>query len=143
KPTRTLQVAEDAQQAEALQAVGDLLRVRGDLPAAIRAYGAAIRVGPSNTALYYLRGSTRLQLGDNAGAIEDFDAGLKLDPQNATLQGLRAQAQVAKADPKKPVPAPAHAVDGAEAAVLQKSADAAKASGDLQAAIRDYSRAIE
>jgi tetratricopeptide (TPR) repeat protein len=83
---------EIVQSAARLQQQADALRARGDLTGAIRGYGAAIESGPPNTALYYLRGTVRLELGDKVGAMEDFEHGLRLDPNNDTLKCLLAQA---------------------------------------------------
>ncbi len=42
---------------------------------AIKDYSEAIKVGPPNTALYFLRGTAHLEAGELAGAIADFEAG--------------------------------------------------------------------
>ena len=123
-----------------LQHDADAVRSRRDLTAAIRLYGEAIGVGPQNTALYYLRGTARLDTGDFAGAVEDFEAGLKLDPNNATLHVLQQRAQSAlKANA---VPSPQGA-DATAAAELQHQADAKRARGDVAGAVKDYSEAIK
>jgi hypothetical protein len=83
---------EIVQSAARLQRQADAMRERGDLLGAIRGYGAAIESGPPNTALYYLRGTVRLEVGDKAGAIKDFEHGLRLDPNNDALKCMLAQA---------------------------------------------------
>ncbi len=120
-----------------LQHEADTARSNRDLTAAIALYGEAIGVGPPNTALYYLRGTARLDAGDFVGARADFEAGLKLDPNNVTLNGLRQRAQSAsKANA-------ASATDAASAVELQHMADAKRAQGDVAGAIADYSKAIK
>jgi tetratricopeptide (TPR) repeat protein len=56
-------------------------------------FSSAIRLGPPNTALYFLRGAARMSLEQFKLASEDFAAGLALDPSNPTLQTLLKQAQ--------------------------------------------------
>jgi tetratricopeptide (TPR) repeat protein len=84
----------DTAAAVAFQQKADTKRTKGDLPGAIKDYGEAIRVGPPNTALYYLRGTALLELGNPSAASEDFETGLKLDPVNTTLLRLRDQARL-------------------------------------------------
>src|SRR5207302_2850221 len=117
----------------------DAERAKGDLVAAIRTYGEAIRVSPPNTALYYLRGTARLDVDDFAGAVEDFAAALKLDPSNVTLLGLLKRAQSGL---KGEVAPPPEETDAAAAAELQRHADAKRARGDVAGAIQDYGEAI-
>jgi hypothetical protein len=70
-------------------------RVRqANLEGAVEDYSQAIRLGPPNAALHYLRGTTRLRLEQFSQAAQDFEAGLKLDPSNATLKQLLEQARV-------------------------------------------------
>ncbi|HEV2101039.1 MAG TPA: tetratricopeptide repeat protein [Stellaceae bacterium] len=78
----------DAVAAVELQHAGDAKRAQGDVAGAIADYSEAIKVGPPNTALYFLRGTARLQAGALTGAAADFEAGLKLDPTNVTLAQL-------------------------------------------------------
>jgi tetratricopeptide (TPR) repeat protein len=82
---------------EAYQDRGNIRRASGDLAGAIDDFGEAIKRGPSNTALHFLRGTARAELLDHAGAIEDFDAGLRLDPSNITLKSLRDKSLAALA----------------------------------------------
>jgi tetratricopeptide (TPR) repeat protein len=91
----------DAIAAAELQHQADAKRIQGDLPGAIRDYGEAIRVGPPNTALYYLRGTSRLTARDLAGAVEDFEDGLELEPANPTLRQLleNTRARIAQQSP--------------------------------------------
>jgi tetratricopeptide (TPR) repeat protein len=66
---------------------------RGDFRGAARDFRTAIRIGPANTALYYLSGTALLQAGQRADAAVEFERGLKLEPDNATLAGLLRQAR--------------------------------------------------
>jgi Flp pilus assembly protein TadD len=125
--------------AKKLQDQADAARTQGDLTSAIRLYGEAIAVSPPNTALYYLRGTARLEFGDRSGAATDFEAGLKLDPKNTTLQQLLAQAQATPSERPAVQEAPR---DPGAAKKLQDQADAARAQGDLTSAIRLYGEAI-
>jgi tetratricopeptide (TPR) repeat protein len=87
----------DPEAAAKLQQEGDAARAKGDLMGAIRAYDQAIQVSPPNTALYYLRGTAYLDLGEYAAAAEDFRAGLKLEPVNPALQHLLEEAKLGMA----------------------------------------------
>jgi tetratricopeptide (TPR) repeat protein len=89
--------AADPEAAAKLQQEGDAARAKGDLIGAIRAYDKAIEVSPPNTALYYLRGTARLEAGEFAAAAEDFRSGLRLEPANPTLQYLLEEAKLGKA----------------------------------------------
>jgi tetratricopeptide (TPR) repeat protein len=75
---------------------GNTRRAQGDLAGAIADFSEAIKRGPPNTALYYLRAVSRSAAGDYAGAIADFDAVLKLDPGNVTVPGLRENSVAAQ-----------------------------------------------
>ena len=66
---------------------------QGNLEGAVEDYSQAIRLGPPNAALHFLRGTTRLRLEQFALAAQDFEAGLKLDPTNAALKQLLEQAR--------------------------------------------------
>jgi tetratricopeptide (TPR) repeat protein len=88
----------DAAAAAKLQHDADAARSNGDVATAIRMYGEAIRVSPPNTALYYLRGTARLEEGELAGAATDFETALKLEPSNVTLLGLLKQTRAALTD---------------------------------------------
>jgi tetratricopeptide (TPR) repeat protein len=122
-------------QADELRRNADLLRAHGDLPGAIDLYSEAIKVGPTDAASYYLRGVTRLRIGELTAAIGDFKAGLSLDPTNVPLQLLLHQART-KLDQGDLAAWPA--LDPARAAELQREADALRAQGDLAGAIRLY-----
>lgn len=63
-------------------------------------FTSALKDSPPNPALYFLRGSVKLQLKNWKGAAEDFEAGLKLDPNNAPLQALLKQARESDTDKK-------------------------------------------
>jgi tetratricopeptide (TPR) repeat protein len=76
---------------EAYQERGIKRLTNGDRAGAITDFGEAIRRGPPNAALHYLRGTARAQMGNHTGAIEDFDVILKLDPGNVTVPILREQ----------------------------------------------------
>ena len=64
----------------------------GDHVGAAEDFAHAIRIGPPNAALRYLRGVTLLHGAKPEEAATEFEAGLKLDPHNATLQSLLDQA---------------------------------------------------
>jgi tetratricopeptide (TPR) repeat protein len=66
---------------------------QGDFTEAARDFELAIRIGPTNTALHFLRGTALLQAGDNKSAAQEFEKGLKLEPQNKTLASLLQQAR--------------------------------------------------
>jgi tetratricopeptide (TPR) repeat protein len=67
----------------------------GDHIGAAEDFAHAIRIGPPNPALHYLRGVTLLRAANPVEAAAEFEAGLKLDPHNATLQSLLDQAHQA------------------------------------------------
>jgi serine/threonine-protein kinase len=115
-----------------LQKEADAKRASGNLDEAIALYDRAIAVSPPNTALFFLRGTALLEVGEALRAAEDFAAGIKLEPSNATLQGLFERAQSAA----KPKP------DAARAAFLQREADEKRKNGDLSGAIALYDEAL-
>jgi hypothetical protein len=88
---------------QAYQDRGNGRLAQGKLREAAEDYSTAIRLGPPNTALYFLRGTTRMRLEQFELAGEDFVAGLALDPTNQTLQALlkEARAKAADANPSK------------------------------------------
>lgn len=100
-------IPEAAELAVLYQTLAAALQAQRDLAGAIAAYGAAIRLGPPNTALHYLRGTARLEAGEPGAAAEDFRAGLALDPDNAALRFLLQQAEVAIASSQQTTPAAA------------------------------------
>ena len=71
-------------------------QTKGDYPGAAEDFGVAIRIGPVNTALHFLRGTALLQAGDAAEAAAEFAKGLKLEPENPTLRQLLRQASAGK-----------------------------------------------
>jgi hypothetical protein len=77
----------------AYQDRGNARLANGKLTEAAQDFSRAIQIGPPNTALYFLRGTTRLRLEQFGLASEDFVAGLALDPSNPTLEVLLKQAQ--------------------------------------------------
>jgi hypothetical protein len=66
-----------------------------DFEGAIKDFTKAIEIGPQNSALHYLRGTTLLKLDKFQDAIDDFNEILMLEPENATVQELLRQAKVA------------------------------------------------
>lgn len=89
-------VYQSLQNWEGYQERGNKRRTDGDMAGAVADYTEAIKRGPPNTALYFLRGTARSELKDYTGAVEDFEAGLKLEPSNATLKALLEKASIAK-----------------------------------------------
>jgi tetratricopeptide (TPR) repeat protein len=88
---------------QAYQDRGNDRLAQGKLREAAEDYSAAIRLGPPNTALYFLRGTMRMRLEQFEMASEDFAAGLALEPKNENLQALlkEARAKAADANPSK------------------------------------------
>ena len=60
----------------------------GDHIGAAEDFAHAIRVGPPNPALHYLRGVALLHADNRQAAVVAFESGLKLDPNNAALRSL-------------------------------------------------------
>jgi tetratricopeptide (TPR) repeat protein len=85
------------------QSRGNARLAEGKPHEAIEDFSAAIRLGPPNAALHFLRGTTRLRLEQSAFAAVDFAAGLAIDPKNTTLQKLleEARAKAAEANSRK------------------------------------------
>jgi hypothetical protein len=73
---------------EAYQYRGIKRDAAGDHIGAAADFARAIRVGPANPALHFLRGVAMLHAAAPHEAAVEFEKGLKLDPNNATLQGL-------------------------------------------------------
>jgi len=121
----------DPKRAATLQRQADKAKSRGDLEKAIRLYGRAIGYTPHNAALFLLRGSALIEVGRPKDAAKDFVAGLELDPGNQTLTFLMHTANAKAAEQA-----------ASATTVLQRQADTAKTSGDLEKAIGLYGRAI-
>ena len=77
----------------AYQSRGIERQKKGDYRGAASDFSMAIRIGPTNTALHFLKGTALLQGGEPAGAEVEFEKGLKLDPANKTLRQLLMQAR--------------------------------------------------
>ena len=69
----------------------------GDHLGAAADFDAAIRMGPPNTALHFLKGTALLAAGSFAEASAEFEKGLRLEPENKTLQTLLRQSSAAAA----------------------------------------------
>jgi hypothetical protein len=69
----------------------------GDHLGAAADFDKAIRMGPPNTALHFLKGTALLAGGVFAEAAGEFERGLKLEPENKTLQSLLRQSSAAAA----------------------------------------------
>jgi tetratricopeptide (TPR) repeat protein len=65
---------------------GDHLRAAED-------FASAIRLGPANTALHYMRGVALLNANYKPEAAKEFERGLKLEPANPALAHLLLQAR--------------------------------------------------
>jgi Flp pilus assembly protein TadD len=65
----------------------------GDNLGAAEDFGSAIRIGPANTALHYLRGVALLNANYRHEAAKEFEQGLKLEPANPALAHLLLQAR--------------------------------------------------
>lgn len=73
---------------EAYQYRGIKRDAAGDHRGGAADFARAIRVGPANPALHFLRGVALLHAAAPHEAAVEFEQGLKLDPNNATLQAL-------------------------------------------------------
>jgi tetratricopeptide (TPR) repeat protein len=67
---------------------GHALRAAGDLSGAIAHYDETVRAGRVDAALFYLRGTALMELGDLEAALADVNQGLVLDPENETFMFL-------------------------------------------------------
>jgi tetratricopeptide (TPR) repeat protein len=81
---------------QAYQERGNARSKAGNYLGAADDFGMAIRIGPVNTALHYLRGVALLHAGNPVGAAAEFERGLKLEPSNPTLAQLLQQARGAE-----------------------------------------------
>jgi Flp pilus assembly protein TadD len=106
---------------EAYQDRGNKREAAGDHLGAAKDFAHAIRIGPSNTALHFLRGVALLHAAEPQQAATEFEAGLKLDRHNSTLQSLLEQARWQ---------------------AYQQSGIAREAAGDHLGAAEDFARAI-
>lgn len=128
----------------AYQNRGNERAAQGNLEGAVEDYSKAIKLGPPNTALHYLRGTSRLRLEQFAQAAEDFEAGLKLDPSNATLKQLLEQARVG-AEKLQSSPARTDAGSPSRLAsweAYQTRGNERLAESNLEEAAEDFSQAI-
>jgi tetratricopeptide (TPR) repeat protein len=80
---------------------------RGNFAAAAADFARAIRIGPPNTALHYLRGAALLHAEEFPAAAKEFESGLQLEPANKILAQLLQQARSAK-KPNNPSEARQH-----------------------------------
>jgi tetratricopeptide (TPR) repeat protein len=78
---------------QAYQDRGNQREAAGDHVGAADDFAHAIRIGPPNTALRYLRGVALLHAGETHQAATEFEVGLKLDPYNAALRTLLDQSR--------------------------------------------------
>ncbi len=80
---------------------------RGDLPAAIRLYGEAIRSGqlspPELAAAYYNRGAAHRKLGEINDAIADYDMSIRLNPDFPPAYDSRGNAHRDKGEIDKAI----------------------------------------
>jgi hypothetical protein len=60
----------------------------GDYLGAAADFAEAIRIGPPNSALHFLRGVALSHAADERGAASEFELVLKIDPNNASLRSL-------------------------------------------------------
>jgi hypothetical protein len=83
---------------EAYQERGIRRNAGGRYLAAAKDFETAIRIGPPNPALHFLRGMALLNASDREGAVREFERGLKLDPGNEVLKSLIESHREALAD---------------------------------------------
>ncbi len=86
--------------AERLEQIGDAARTNGNLDQAIRAYGDALRVSPSDPELHYKLGLVNHERGRRAPAVDQQNQVIALteNPPTAELAALRASALIALGD---------------------------------------------
>lgn len=82
-------LARDPRSAETLQVKGELLRVRGDLDAAVRLFDEALRIDPANLPARLSRADTNIAVGKFKEADADLDPILKDTPNNFMANYLR------------------------------------------------------
>jgi tetratricopeptide (TPR) repeat protein len=80
-------LANNARPADAHFLTGEIAQARGDYPAALASYGAAIEADRDMALAYARRGRVKQRLDDIDGALGDFDAALRED---ASLVDARA-----------------------------------------------------
>lgn len=78
---------------QAYQERGIQRSAKGDYRGAADDFALAVRIGPVNTALHFLRGVALLNAGDATAAAKEFEDGLKLDPGNVPLAQLLKKAR--------------------------------------------------
>ncbi|MBV8120816.1 MAG: PEP-CTERM system TPR-repeat protein PrsT [Alphaproteobacteria bacterium] len=79
---------------EALQVRGELARAKGDVPAAMSDFDAALRIDPQNVPLRLSRANLNLAQGKYKAADGDLDPILKANPSNFMANYLRAFEEV-------------------------------------------------
>jgi tetratricopeptide (TPR) repeat protein len=65
----------------------------GDVKGGIDDFTIALKDSPPNAALFFLRGSARLQQKNWKEAADDFQSGLNIDPDNEPLKVLLKKAR--------------------------------------------------
>jgi tetratricopeptide (TPR) repeat protein len=87
---------------EAYQQRGIERDAAGDHAGAADDFSHAIRIGPPNAALRYLRGIALLHANEPQQAASEFEEGLKLEPNNLTLRTLLQEANRTSDPPTNP-----------------------------------------
>jgi tetratricopeptide (TPR) repeat protein len=72
-------------------------------PKALAAFDEALRADPGDVGAFYLRGKTKIALGDPSGSIPDFTRCIELRPETARAFALRGIALLGLPKPKEAV----------------------------------------
>jgi tetratricopeptide (TPR) repeat protein len=132
----------DSADARLLQ--GELRNGTGDVPGAIEALDASLRLEES-ARVRARRGELRLQRGDLAGGLEDLRRAVELEPKAALVWGELARVLVQSGDPAGALEAADRAVaEGPHlAAVWGRRASIRYARGEAELALADANEALE
>ncbi len=114
---------------------------RNNLTGAIDDFTQAIKRGPHNTALFFLRGTTLAKLNEHALAIKDFETILASDPENQTVQSCLKQSQFALSQQQRNQPEKSAAL--VDWTVFQQQGLDKISQGDLDGAVVAFTQAIQ
>ncbi len=78
---------------KSLSLLGQEKRLRGNYPAALVDFDAALKENPKDLNALKYRGELRRLMGDYAGAQQDFSEYLKRNPKDPGIQALHAEMQ--------------------------------------------------
>jgi Flp pilus assembly protein TadD len=124
--------------------LGAVIMTRGDLPAAIERFRAALRARPNEPAAHNSLGAALLASGDNMGAIAEFRKALALRPDYTDAEYNLGQTLVAQGDYQDAIASFRRALrsNPSDSAAHMHLGLALQAAGDLASALQEFNDAV-